>query len=71
MVSAFTDLIPAAVQQVAAEQHLAQMSHHMDAMEELADAEFFTISHGSGLALGNLLARLDRLKLTIELAAAA
>jgi hypothetical protein len=49
--------------------HITQLSHHMDAMEELADAEFFTIAHGSGLALGNLLARLDRLKLSIELAA--
>jgi hypothetical protein len=49
--------------------HISQLSQLMDDMEQLADAEFFTISHGSGLALGNLLARLDRLKLTIELAA--
>ena len=52
-----------------AKPHLTQLSHHMDAMEQIADDEFFTISHGSGLALRNLLARLDRLKLTIELAA--
>jgi hypothetical protein len=58
-------------QQTAAIAHLSEISHHVDALEELTDAEFFTIAHGSPQALGNLLARLDRLKLTIELAAAA
>ena len=51
--------------------HLAKLSHHMDEMETLADDQFFAIAHGSPQALDNLLARLDRLKLTIELAAAA
>jgi hypothetical protein len=54
-----------------ATEHLATLSQHMDDMEQLADDEFFTIAHGSPQALGNLLARLERLKLTIELAAAA
>ena len=49
--------------------HVSQLSQLMDAMESLADDEFFTISHGSPQALGNLLARLERLQLTIELAA--
>ena len=54
-----------------ATEHLSKLSQHMDDMEQLADDEFFTIAHGSPQALGNLLARLERLKLTIELAAAA
>jgi hypothetical protein len=49
--------------------HISKMSHLMDDLEQLADSEFWTISHGSPEALGNLLARLDRLRLTIELAA--
>ena len=49
--------------------HIAKLSQHMDDMEQLADAEFFTIACGSPQALGNLLARLERLQLTIELAA--
>jgi hypothetical protein len=51
--------------------HISSLSHLMDTMEQLADDEFFTIAHGSPQALDNLLARLDRLRLTIELAAAA
>ena len=51
--------------------HLTRLSHHMDEMEQIADDEFFTIAHGSPQALGNLLARLERLRLTIELAASA
>jgi hypothetical protein len=51
--------------------HISRLSHLMDDMEQLADDQFFTIAHGSPQALDNLLARLDRLKLTIELAAAA
>jgi hypothetical protein len=54
-----------------ATEHLSKLSQYMDDMEQLADDEFFTIAHGSPQALGNLLARLERLKLTIELAAAA
>jgi len=54
-----------------ATEHLSKLSQHMDDMEQLADDQFFTIAHGSPQALGNLLARLERLKLTIELAAAA
>ena len=54
-----------------ATEHLTKLSQHMDDMEQLADEQFFTIAHGSPQALGNLLARLERLKLTIELAAAA
>ena len=54
-----------------ATEHLAKLSYLMDDMEQLADEQFFTIAHGSPQALGNLLARLERLKLTIELAAAA
>jgi hypothetical protein len=50
---------------------IGQLSHHVDALEDLTDREFFTIASGSPLALNNLLARLDRIKLTIELAAAA
>lgn len=53
------------------EQHLRELSQHLDAMEALADAEFFTLASGSPQALDNLLARLARLQLTIELAAAA
>jgi hypothetical protein len=49
--------------------HISQLSHLMDDMEQLADREFFTIAHGSPQALGNLLARLQQLQLTIELAA--
>ena len=51
--------------------HLLQLSDHIDDMEQIADDQFFTIAHGSPQALDNLLARLDRLKLTIELAASA
>jgi hypothetical protein len=51
--------------------HLLQLSDHIDDMEQIADDQFFTIASGSPQALDNLLARLDRLKLTIELAAAA
>ena len=51
--------------------HLTQLSDHIDDMEQIADDQFFTIAHGSPQALGTLLDRLDRLKLTIELAAAA
>jgi hypothetical protein len=47
------------------------LSDHIDDMEQIADDQFFTIAHGSPQALDNLLARLDRLKLTIELAASA
>jgi len=54
-----------------ATEHLSKLSQHMDDMEQLADDHFFTIADGSPQALGNLLARLERLKLTIELAAAA
>jgi hypothetical protein len=54
-----------------ATEHITKLSQYMDDMEQLADDEFFTIAHGSPQALGNLLARLERLKLTIELAAAA
>jgi hypothetical protein len=54
-----------------ATEQLTKLSQHMDDMEQLADEQFFTIAHGSPQALGNLLARLERLKLTIELAAAA
>ena len=54
-----------------ATEHIAKLSYLMDDMEQLADEQFFTIAHGSPQALGNLLARLERLKLTIELAAAA
>jgi len=54
-----------------ATEHLSKLSQHMDDMEQLADDHFFTIAHGSPQALGNLLARLERLKLTIELASAA
>ena len=54
-----------------ATEHLSKLSQHMDDMEQLADEQFFTIAHGSPQALGNLLARLECLKLTIELAAAA
>ena len=49
--------------------HISKLSQHMDDMEQLADDQFFTIAHGSPQALGNLLARLERLQLTIELAA--
>ena len=49
--------------------HISKLSHLMDDMEQLADDEFFTIAHGSPQALGNLLARLERLQLTIEMAA--
>jgi hypothetical protein len=52
-----------------AEQHLSQLSHHIDAAEEIAEAQFFTIANGSPLALRNLLARLARLQQTIEVAA--
>jgi len=54
----------------AAEQHITQISHHIDAAEEIAEAEFFTISGASPLALENLLARLKRLQSTIEIFAA-
>lgn len=56
---------------LAAITHISQLSKHMDAMETLADDQFFTLAHGSPQALDNLLARLQRLQLTIELAAAA
>ena len=49
--------------------HISKLSHLMDDMEQLADEQFFTIACGSPQALGNLLARLERLQLTIELAA--
>ena len=49
--------------------HISALSQHMDDMEQLADEQFFTIAHGSPQALSNLLARLERLQLTIELAA--
>ncbi len=48
---------------------LAALSHHVDAMEALADDEFFSIVNGSPQALSNLLARLRRLEQTIEIAA--
>jgi len=48
---------------------ISQMAHHVDAMEELAEREFFTIAGGSPLALANLQARLARLQQTIEMAA--
>ena len=51
------------------EQHLSQLSQHVDAMEELTDGEFFTIAQGSPLALDNLLARLARVQQTIAVAA--
>ena len=69
MSSALTPFIAPAVQQVAAEQQLAQLSHHVDAAEELANREFFTLANASPLALRNLLARLARLQQTIEMAA--
>ena len=58
-------------QQTAAITQLSQISQHLDALEEIADDQFFTIANGSPLALENLRARLARLQLTIELAAAA
>jgi hypothetical protein len=51
------------------EHHISQLSHHVDAMEELTEREFFTIADGSPLALQNLRARLARLQQTIEMAA--
>lgn len=51
------------------QQHIAQLSQHLDAMETLADNEFFSLAGGSPQALENVLARLQRLQLTIELAA--
>ena len=51
------------------EQTLTQLSRHVDAAEQLADAELFSIAQSSPLALGNLLARLGRLQQTIEMAA--
>ena len=51
-------------------QAMAQLSHHVDAMEELTEHEFFTIAQGEPLALANLRARLARLQQTIEWAAA-
>ncbi len=48
---------------------LAALSQHVDAMEALADDEFFSIVNGSPQALDNLLARLRRLEQTIEIAA--
>jgi hypothetical protein len=51
------------------QQHISQLSQHVDALEELTEGEFFTIAAGSPLALGNLLARLTRLQHTIEMAA--
>lgn len=53
----------------AAQQHLSQLSHHIDAAEQLADREFFSIASGSPLALHNLRSRLRRLQQTIEMAA--
>lgn len=48
---------------------IAELSHHIDAAEQLADQEFFTIAQGSPQALDNLRARLLRLQQTIEMAA--
>lgn len=53
----------------AARRPIAQLSQHVDAMEALADDEFFSITEASPLALANLLARLRRLEQTIEIAA--
>jgi len=53
------------------EQHLRELSQHLDAMESITDDQFFTLASGSPQALDSLLARLARLQLTIELAAAA
>lgn len=52
-----------------AEHVTTQLSHHVDEMEQLADSEYWTLAGGSPLALNNLLARLQRLQETIELAA--
>jgi hypothetical protein len=48
---------------------LAQLSHHLYAMEDLTEREPRNIASGSPLALNNLLARLARLQQTIETAA--
>ena len=53
----------------AALQHISEISHHVDALEDLTEREFFSIAQSSPLALGNLLARLARLQQTIEMAA--
>jgi len=50
-------------------QHISEIAHHVDALEELTDREFFSIAQSSPLALHNLLARLTRLQQTIQLAA--
>jgi SpoVK/Ycf46/Vps4 family AAA+-type ATPase len=51
------------------QQAVAQLSRHVDAMEALTDGDFFTIAQSSPQALCNLLARLGRIKKTIEMAA--
>ena len=52
-----------------AEQIMAILSHRIDDMEGLADAEFFTIAEASKPALCNLLTRLARLHETIAMCA--
>lgn len=47
------------------QQSMARLSHHVDAMEKLAE----NIADGHSLALANLRARLARLQQTIEMAA--
>ena len=54
---------------LAAIARISQLSHHVDAMEDITEREFFTIASGSPLALNNLLARLACLQQTIEMAA--
>ena len=46
-------------------QSMARLSHHVDAMEKIAEH----IADGHPLALANLRARLARLQQTIEMAA--
>jgi len=46
-------------------QDLAQLSHHVDAMEQITDQPS-SIANSSPLALANLRARLARLQQTIE-----
>ncbi len=50
-------------------QRISEISHHVDALEEIAEREFFTIAQGSPQALDNLLARLGRVQQTIQMAA--
>ena len=48
---------------------MAQLSQHVDAMEELTEAEFWALAESSTPALCNVLSRLECIKKTIEMAA--